>query len=429
MDYSDILKIWNPWWVYNKVDFSKSKLNREILPYILKYLDVREIIVLKGIRRSGKSTVLYQIIDHLLKQGISSKNIFYFNFDQPLEESSIKSLDILLNNYLSLNNPEGKIYVFLDEIQNITSWEKWVKKEYDLKEKKIKFFITGSNNSLLSNKLSTSLTGRTFSLNIFPLSFKEFLSFNDFKINDLDLDKLKIQYFLDLYLKKGGFPEVVLENNIDINKKRLLEYFENILLRDVIILNNIKDTKKLKDLAYYLITNSSSQITYSKLGQIFGLNKSTIKEYISYLDKSFLLSELNFYSYSLKKSISIQKPRKIYSIDNGLREAVSFKFWDDNSKLVENLVYIELLRKGNSINYWFSKNEVDFVVSLNNKLVLINVCFSDQIPERELKGFVDFEKEHKNIIKKIIITKDLEKKEKEVHFVPLYKFLLKDYFV
>lgn len=428
MDYSKILKIWNPWWVYKKVDVSKYKLNRSILPNILKYLNVREIIVLKGIRRSGKSTIIYQIIDFLFKKGVLPENIFYFNFDQPLEDTSIKSLEILFNNYLSLKNPKGKIYVFLDEIQNIDSWEKWLKKEYDLKEKEVKFFITGSNNSLLSSKLSSSLTGRTFSVNIFPLSFQEFLNFNNFIVKDLDLDKLKLTYYLDVFLKKGGFPEVVLENDFEINKKRLLEYFENILLRDVIILKNVKDTKKLKYLAYYLITNSSSQITYSKLGQIFGLNKSTVKEYISYLDQSFLLSEVNFYSYSLKKSISIQKPKKIYSIDNGLREAVSFKFWDDNSKLVENLVFIDLQRKNYTVNYWFSKNEIDFIVSVKNKLVLINVCYSDEIPIRELKGFEDFEKEHINIFKKIIITKNLEKKEKGVYFIPLYKFLLKDYF-
>jgi uncharacterized protein len=424
MDYKEILKIWNPWWVYNKVDFSKSKINRSITQELIKFLDVREIIILKGIRRSGKSTVIYQLIDYLLKKGVLSKNIFYFNFDQPLIDSSISSLEDLIKSYWQLNNPKGKVYFFLDEIQNIDFWEKWIKKEFDLREKDVKFIITGSNNSLLSNKLATSLTGRTLSVNIFPLSFQEFLDFNNFVINDIDLDKLKILHYLDVFLKKGGFPEVVLENDSEINKRRLVEYFENILLRDIIILKNISETKKLKDLAYYLITNCSSKITYSKLSQTFGLNKATIKEYISHISQSFLTYEINFYSYSLKNSLSIQKPKKIYNIDNGLREAIAFKFWDDNSKLVENLVFVDLLRRGYLINYWFFKNEVDFVISIKNKLILINVCYTNKIPDREIKGFSDFEKEHKNVIKKIIITNDLEKIENNIHYIPLHKFLL-----
>jgi uncharacterized protein len=425
MKYNKIIKTWNPWWISKQVDKKKYKIEREITSEIIKFINIREILVIKGIRRCGKSTVLYQIINKLIENKIDSKNIFYFNFDQPLENNNIESLEILLNNYLELNNPKGKIYVFLDEIQNIDFWEKWVKKEYDLKEDKIKFIITGSNNSLLSNKISNSLTGRTISINIFPLSFKEFLKFNNITYKDLDLDENKIKHYFNSFLKKGGFPEVVLEKDDYINKKRLLEYFENILLRDIISIKEIKETKKLKELAYYLITNNSSQITYGKLSQIFALSKSAIKEYISYIDQSFLISEVCFYSYSLKKSISIQKPKKIYCIDNGLREAVSFKFWDDNSKLVENLVYIELLRKEQNINYWFSKNEIDFIISKNNKLDLINVCYFDQIPDREIKGFLEFKEKHKNINSMIIITKNLEKKENGILYIPIWKWLLK----
>lgn len=426
MEYNKILKIWNPWWISKKVEPNKYKIEREKTKEIIKFLKVREIIILKGVRRSGKSTIIYQIISHLLENKVNPKNIFYFNFDQPLKNNNLEIIDDLLNNYLELNDPKGKIYVFLDEIQNIESWEKWVKKEYDLKENEIKFIVTGSNNSLLSNKISSALTGRTISINIFPLSFSEYLLFNNFKYNDIDIDENKIKHHFNIFLKKGGFPEVVLEKEEYINKKRLLEYFENILLRDIITIKEVKETKKLKDLAYYLITNNSSQITYSKLSQILGLNKSTIKEYILYIDQAFLIFAVNFYSYSLKKSISIQKPKKIYCIDNGLREAVSFKFWDDNSKLIENLIFIDLLRRGLDIYYWFSKNEIDFVVSENNNLNLINVCYSDEIPEREIKGFIEFEKEHKNINKKIIITKNLEKKENNVLYIPAHKWILKE---
>lgn len=429
MDYTKIIKQWNPWWVFKKVELNKYKIEREKTKEIINFLKVREVIILKGIRRSGKSTIIYQIVNFLINNKVNPKNIFYFNFDQPLDNNNIEIMDSLLNNYLEENNPKGKIYFFLDEIQNIDSWEKWIKKEYDLKEKRIKFIITGSNNSLLSNKIATVLTGRTISIDIFPLYFLEYLLFNNYKYYDLDLDSNKVKYHLNHFLKKGGFPEVVLEKDEYINKKRLLEYFENILLRDIITIREIKETKKLKELAHYLITNNSSQITYSKLSQIFGLSKSTIKEYISYIDQSFLISEVNFYSYSLKKSIGIQKPKKIYCIDNGLREAVSFKFWDDNSKLVENLVYVDLLRRGLDIYYWFSKNEIDFVVSKNNKLTLINVCYSDKIPDRELKGFFEFEKEYKNIDKKIIITKNIDKKEGGVFYIPLYKWLLKENFI
>jgi len=427
MDYTKILKIWNPWWISKKVDLNKFKIERNKTKEIINFLKIREIIVLKGIRRSGKSTIIYQIINYLINQKkINPKNIFYFNFDQPLKSNELEVMDDLLNNYLEINNPKGKIYVFLDEIQNVELWERWIKKEYDLKEKSIKFIITGSNNSLLSNKISTALTGRIISINIYPLSFLEYLLFKNYKYKDLDIDENKIKFHFNKFLKKGGFPEVVLEKDDYINKKRLLEYFENIILRDIITIKDVNETKKLKELAHYLITNISSQITYSKLGKVFGLNKATVKEYVSYIDQSFLIFEVNFYSYSLKKSVSIQKPKKIYCIDNGLREAVSFKFWDDNSKLIENLVFVDLLRRGLDVYYWFSKNEIDFVVSKNNRLILINVCYSNEIPEREIKGFKEFEKEYKNIDQKIIITKNLEKEEDGVYYIPIYKWILKD---
>ncbi len=168
----EIIKRWNPWWLYGKVPESKKRILRpETLGGITKLLDIKEIICITGVRRCGKSTVLYQIIDHLIENGIAPTNILYFNLDEPLEDKSISILDSIFENYIEINNPAGRKYIFLDEIQNIENWEKWLKKYYDLYDTNIKFVITGSNSTMLSDKLSTLLTGRIISKTVYPLSF------------------------------------------------------------------------------------------------------------------------------------------------------------------------------------------------------------------------------------------------------------------
>lgn len=422
----DMLKKWNTWWVYGKVPENKKQIIREeILNSILKIIGPKEIIALTGVRRSGKSTLIYQVIDRLLDK-VNPKNILYFNFDEPLKEKNIDALELIFKTFFELNNPKGRKYVFFDEIQNISGWEKWIKKYYDMFGDEIKFIITGSNSTMLSDNLSKLLTGRMFTKKIFPLSFNEFIIFNNLMIKDTALQKEEIKHYFLRYLTEGGFPEVVLEKDPEINEQRLREYFDSILLRDIISSRNIRETVKLRELASYAMTNISSIFSYNNISKAVGINIHGIKEYLHFLENAYLVFQLRYFSYSLKESIMLQKPRKIFCIDNGLRNAVSFKFSKDEGKLAENLVFIELRRRDKEIYYWKNKWEVDFVIkNKDQSLSAINVSYTDEIKKREAEALLELKEEFRSKVKELIIlTEDTEKRENGIRYIPLWKWLL-----
>ncbi|MFH1209822.1 MAG: ATP-binding protein [archaeon] len=426
INMKELLVKWNVWWEYKKVPENKVLIIRgEILKDILKLIKTKEILVLTGVRRSGKSTFIYQTINDLINNNTNAKNILYFNFDEPLQDKSTEVLEQVFTTFLEINNPKGRKYVFFDEIQVINEWERWIKKYYDMYGNEIKFIITGSNSSMLSSNLLKLLTGRILTKQIFPLFFKEFLNFNQVKIDSMILQKEEIKHYLLDYLNKGGFPEVVLENNDDINNKRLKEYFDGILFRDIVKSKNVREMGKLTELAYYTITNISTEFSYNKISKNIGININSLREYLNYLEEAYLIFQLKYFSYSLKESIMIQKPRKIYCIDNGLRNAVSFKFSKDEGKLVENLVFIELRRKELDVYYWKDKYEVDFVIkNKDQSLTAINVSYTNKIDEREINSLLDFKNKFNKTKELIVITKDLEKEEQGIQFIPLWKWLL-----
>ncbi|HJH32617.1 MAG TPA: ATP-binding protein [Methanosarcinaceae archaeon] len=423
----ETLKLWNPWWLYAKVPESKKRIARpETVDGIIKLLNIKEIICITGVRRCGKSTVLYQVIDHLVENGINPMSILYFNLDEPFEDKSIRILDRIFENYIEINNPAGRKYIFLDEIQNIENWEKWLKKYYDLYDRDIKFIITGSNSTMLSDKLSSLLTGRLISKTVYPLSFKEYLAFIGFELKDTDVQKSEVIHHFLNYLNNGGFPEVVLEMDVDINHMRLKEYFDSILLRDIVVGKNIRESSKLIELANYSLTNISALLSYMKISKTIGLSVSSIKEYLLYLEQAYLIYQLNFFSYSIKTSLAIQKPRKIYCIDNGLRNAASFKFSPDEGKLAENITFIELKRRRLDVYYWKGRRGVDFVVrNKDNSLTGVNVTYSDVIGEREIKALLEFKENFQERVSELIlITRNVEKTENGITYVPVWKWLL-----
>jgi len=426
-DMKEILKRWNPWWLYGKVPESKKRIERpETLDGITKLLKIKEIISITGVRRCGKSTVLYQAIDYLVENGIHPTNILYFNLDEPLEDKSISILDSIFENFIEINNPAGRKYIFLDEIHNIENWEKWLKKYYDLYDTDIKFVITGSNSTMLSDNLSTLLTGRVISKPIYPLSFKEYLEFAGFKLNDTDVQRSEVVHHFLKYLNNGGFPEVVLEADMDINHMRLNEYFDSILLRDIVVSKKIRESSKLIELANYSLTNISALLSYMKISKAIGMSVSSVKEYLLYLEQAYLIYQLNFYSYSIKTSLAIQKPRKIYCIDNGLRNAASFKFSSDEGKLAENSAFIELKRRNHEVYYWNGHREVDFVVkNRDNTLIGINVTYTDVIDEREIKALLEFKENFQGRVSELILlTRNVDKSEDGIMYVPIWKWLL-----
>jgi len=401
-------------------------INRE-----LTISPTNKIISLVGNRRAGKTYYFYQLIETLLSKGINKDQILYINFDDdrlyPLE---LSDLDDLLESYYELfpDNKNKQKYFFLDEIQNINNWELFVRRLND--KEQIKIYLTGSSSKLLSQEIATSLRGRTLSYNLFTLNFKEFLNFKDFKFTKKDIyssKRYQLKKYFNEYLNDGSFPEVTLENNL--KKEILNNYYEMFIYKDLVERYSIRNVDLLKKLSKYLLTNVSNLFSASSYHKFaskdISVSKETILEYISYLKEVNLVFQIPIYSFSLKQQQV--NPSKIYCIDNGLRNAVSFKFSEDEGRLAENLVFIELKRQQKEIYYWKEKGEVDFIIkNKDHSIDLINVCYADDIPKREIDSINEFIVKYPKIKinNKIILTKDVGKKEKGINFIPLWEWLL-----
>lgn len=418
----------NPWWAGRSVSVELKGKLRNDYDLLLKSISIDEVTIITGVRRSGKSTLMYQMVDQLLKEGIAPDQILFIN----LEDNKIANdtLDEIYEAYKVNINPNRRAYLFLDEIHKREKWEYWIRNHYD-KHSDCKFIISGSCSYLLKKEYSTLLTGRNLTFDVFPLSFKEYLSFKGIEINQislnkgiiLDNDKYIILNTLDEYLDYGGFPAVFFREK-EFKTRILAQYFDDILYKDIIDRYDL-NSQKAKDLALYLMTNFTGLISLRSLRNSLGLSYETIKDYISYFKEAFLFFTIDHFSYSVKEQKT--NPSKLYCIDNGLRNAVSFKFSEDAGKLAENLVFSELRRSGKEIYYWKSEKqkEVDFIIkNIDQSLIAINVTYTDQINAREISSLLDFKKEFEKTTDLIIITKNTEKIEDEIQFIPLWSWLL-----
>ncbi len=396
-------------------------VDREITKQIIPFIERDEIITLSGVRRSGKTTVFHQIISYLKEP----ESCLLINFeDERLSKFSVEDFDTLLEIFFELTGTKKRVFLFFDEVQEINSWEKWVRRIYDEK-RNIKIFVTGSSSSLLSSEFSSLLTGRNISFVIYPFSFSEYLSalsrikFNNEKCETDTAVRAALRSHLENYIFNGGFPAVSENFSIEI----LQQYFHDIIHRDIIRRFKIRDVRLIEELYIYLFTNISNLFTFNSLKNTFKIGIDTAKEYLSYGISAHLFYEHPFFSYSRKESYN--KPRKLYGIDTGLRKAVSFTFSKDIGRMVENIVYLSLKRTTDSLYYFSDKNEVDFVVKNHDQsLSLINVCYSDEIPEREFSGLEAIGNFDNKIKEKIIISDSIEDDVENIRIVPLWKWLL-----
>jgi len=398
----------------------EKQVEREQIDKIKELKDLKHAVIITGIRRAGKSFFLSQIA----KTFYSS--YYYLNFeDERLYKFSVEDFELFYQTAIELFGESRTI--FLDEIQNIKGWERWVRRMHD---EGFKLYLTGSNAGLLSKELGTLLTGRHIPVVLFPFSFIEFLHFKefDFKKEDIYITerRAKIVRYFEEYIQKGGFPEFLKNGNIEI----LQGYFNDILQRDVVQRYSVKYPLQLKELARYMITNSGKLMSYNKLRQISELKSTnTVIKYVDYIKTAYLIFTVPFFSYSLKQQL--RNPFKVYSIDVGLKNTISFSFSKDFGRVYENIAVLHLLRKGYDVYYWKGENgeEVDFVVKRANKIEhLIQVTYElEENKEREIKSLINASKELKcNSL--IILTKEYEGEEKIknkiVRYTPLWKWLL-----
>ena len=412
---------------------AKTKLiKREIQKDINSFLKQREIIVITGVRRGGKSSLMKLLATDITeKYGVPRNNILHLNFeDERFTEFDVNDFDQVYEIFLEVYHPRGKNYFFLDEVQNVKGWERWVNRLYEFED--INIFVTGSNAAMLSPEISTTLTGRNRQLIIYPFSFNEFLSLRKYSLNEksfyLREKRIELKQLFKEYLELGSFPEVLKIRDITL----LEQYFKDIIYRDIIARYSTRNIKEIKEMTLFLASNIGTVQSYKNLKEIIGVKSlNTIKNYLEILENVFLFFRVELFAYSVKKQI--YNPSKIYSVDSALSNSVAFKFSENIGHIYENLVFMELKRRNKEIFYWKSKKnqEVDFVIKRGLKIEeAIQVCFSlaeKKVRDREIKGLLAAENEL-NVNNLVIITDD-EEGEKEIegttiNIIPLWKWLL-----
>lgn len=371
------------------------------------------ITVISGVRRSGKSTLLSQFFD-LLGGG------HYLNFDdERLSEFVLEDFRTLLSIF---DGKKESDTFFFDEIQNVSGWERFVRRLHD-EGKKV--FVTGSNATLLSGELGTHLTGRYKKIELYPFSFSEYIRFKEIPIADkTSKNSAKIVRGFDEYAQTGGFPGFLLENDREI----LQRIYEDILYRDLLVRFQIREVEAFRKLASFLFANIGKNIGYSSLKNVLGFASATsVKNYVSFLEESFLLFEMRKYDASLKKQYVSEK--KIYAVDNGLRNAISFSASEDRGRMLENAVYMELRRRGKDAFFFKEKRECDFVVREGIRIAeAIQVCenISDlETKDREVSGLVEA-MDVLHLSSGTIVTRyeeeTIEIEGKKIYIVPAWKW-------
>lgn len=394
-------------------------VRRDILDQLEPLLDLPRVLIISGMRRAGKSTLLTQIREAFYPDD----PVFYFNFeDERLLKFGVEDFNKLHEAFLELVG-DSKVY-FLDEIQNIANWEVFVRRMHDAGWKII---ITGSNASMLSKELGTRLTGRHIRLELFPFSFAEYLRWKQIPIPPhlATEDRAAIKRAYREFFRTGGIPEQVIFD--DPNLVTML--YENILYRDVLARYNLGDERALKELAFYLVSNPATEISYRRLAKMTSVGSvNTIKNYIEYMENAYLLFTVYKFDYSVRRQV--QAPKKIYVSDPGFISHVAFTRPKFTGKILENLILIELKRRGQTVFYHKGKFECDFLVVENNEVRAAIQVSAEILPhskEREFRGLLEALESY-SLDDGLIITEDGEYEEsagdKVVRVVPAWKWLL-----
>lgn len=355
-------------------------LDREALSSVAGHISKPHVITISGVRRCGKSTLLLQIADRHF-----NKDFYYFNFeDERLVDFTPKDFSALHEALIECFGSHKTF--FMDEVQNVAGWERFVRR---MQDEGFKFILTGSNASLLSSELGTKLTGRHVGIELLPFSFKEFVTFKKSGVSKDDFlspeGRARINTLFAEYLTHGGFPEYLKFDDVNV----LTQLYDDIIYRDVASRHDIKNTRMLRELALYYMSNVSALCSFNKLKTALGAGSvTTISAYTGHFEQSYLLSTTNILDPSVKRQMIA--PKKIYAIDTGLAANISLSFSMNLGALTENLVFLELVRRNAYPGYYKTRNglEVDFVCTTGRRVdEAIQVAYSIADPatrEREL---------------------------------------------
>ena len=395
--------------------------------YLNKMIDAKDkpfIKVITGVRRSGKSTLLLMFKDYLLNNNTLEDNIIYINFESALYDDIKNYKD--LYQYVKEKIKKDKVYLLLDEVQNVEAWEKAINSfsvDFD-----IDIYITGSNAYLLSSELSTLLSGRYIEIKMYPLSFKEYLVFNKYDTKS-DLDNKFMEY-----LKYGGLPAITLiKDNDELVLSYLNDIYNTIVKKDIIDRNNIKDTALLENIIKYLATNIGSSVSSTKISNYLNTNKialnsnhQTIDNYLNMLEKSFIMYKAD--RTDIKSKALLKTLGKYYIADTGIRNIILGFRNIDEGHLLENIVYLELLRRGYKVNIGKTNDyEVDFVAENPNTIKYYQVTktiVTEEVRKRELRSLESINDNYEKII--LTLDKPFSKDYNGIKVINIIDWLLED---
>jgi len=395
--------------------------------------NVSMIISLIGARRSGKTYLMYNVMKSLLQSGVAIQQLVYLNFEDERLNVETSDLDLILQSYSELYpDVELKnVYFFFDEIQNITGWEKFVRRVYDTLTKKI--YITGSNSKLLSTEIATSLRGRTITYTVYPLSFREYL---EFKEVDTDItttqNKAKVIHYLHEFLYNGGFPETISYDK-ELRLKILQIYFNTMIYRDIVERYKVSEPLILKYFLKKMFANVGKPLSVNKIykdlkSMNYKISNNYLYDYQEYCNTVFLSISIPKFDFSEIKQEKSDK--KVYAIDTGLLSAIEFSMSTNLGKLFENMVLLELIKENNEVFYYKDRYECDFIVKKDNIYLPIQVSYSvenQDTDKREIRGLIDACKKL-GVNSGKIITADychtVENSGISIEYVPVYQYFL-----
>jgi hypothetical protein len=411
----DVLKLSNPWWTENfKVEFKE----REIYKAIQKFMPLPQIIALTGLRRVGKTTLMFKLAEDRIRTGFDPKNIIYFSFDE-FREIEIRDVMNAYEELVEKDFKEGKYLLLLDEIQKLGNWDDQLKRTYDLFGKNIKIIVSGSESLLIRKKSKETLAGRMFDFKVEPLSFKEFLRFKGTNFEPVGLyEKELFQQFKEFCVTLG-FPELVGIREKDVIKKYAVESIvERVLYRDMPRLFKIRDISVIESLLDMFMEEPGQLVEISSLAKELKISRQTLSNYLTYLEESFLIRKL--YNFSRNRRKVERKLKKYYptviSVDVLFNE-------DDlsKSKVLEWLVVNQLKAEF----FWRDpyKNEVDVVLP-NKKLTPAEIKYG-KISFEGLLAFMNKFKVSQGYVISLSQEREQEIAEKKISVLPAYKFLLR----
>jgi predicted AAA+ superfamily ATPase len=410
------LEEFNHWWIEGKVDTDLAlPFKRNDYIDIEKSINKRFIVALIGLRRVGKTTTLYQLIQWLIAEKVHKTNILFFSFD----EISIK-LGEVIEKYKELQKKdlrEEKVYIFLDEIQKCNNWQNELKKYYDLYPK-IKFIISGSESLFIKKKTGETLAGRITEFMLTPFTFREYLRFKGLTEEDLKYET-KVKPLFHTFIEKGGFPETFTFESEREHKEYLRTLVvDKIVYKDIPLMFKLEDPEFLRVLLELIATNPGMYIDYQSLSKQFEKDRRVVKDYISYLKESFLIKLLGNYR---KGSITtLRKKKRAYPADNGIISLYKSKIEQD---FFGRMVESSAVNKINAQSFWKNGNEIDIV----HNTIPIEIKYQEKINAEDFKPVRHFMRKF-SINKGIVVTK---KEEKDIHceegiikLIPAWKWFL-----